>query len=380
MGDSVKSFVVNTKLPFSMTMNNSSTTPTYEWNPSAPYFTMGAQVLMFIAIATVNILTLVVMAMTPKLQTIPNMYIAALAVSDLVVSFNQVMAIPWTSPEHHVHFENHSSLCMFFKCLLHINELTSLFIIAVIGMDRFLYIQHPFWYLRIVTKRKVKVTVVMVWCLSFVIALSFRMSDSGDKYPGCDSYALLYDSETAGYFNGVLFFLICSVLFVAYGIVIRSAVKQARAIQALLPRTVTPPSNTEAPPLRVHEQNVEASLSLKIVQKMAGVFLMLFVCWTPYVLIGLIGPKSVDHRVVLMSGFLAAFNSAANFGVYALADREFRSATFRILRCNKDTNSSTRPSSVTTLTQSDPSGMKQCCRGSSNGELTVNRTHRISDL
>ncbi|KAL8584793.1 hypothetical protein ACOMHN_037498 [Nucella lapillus] len=350
-----------------------STTPESVWSPSAPYVTMTAQVIMFVTIAMVNVLTLVVMAMTPKLQTIPNMYIAALAVSDLVVSFNQLMAIPWTSPRYHMHFENTASLCLFFKCMLHINELTSIFIIAVIGMDRYLYIQHPFWYLRIVTKRKVKVTVVMVWCVSFIIALPFRFTDSGDKYPGCDPYALLYDSVIAGYFNGVLFFAICFVLFVSYGIVIRSAVRQARAIQSLLPRIVTSSASAGAPPMRVQQENVEASLSLKIVQKMAGVFLMLFVCWTPYVLIGLIGPKSVGHQAVLMSGFLAAFNSAANFGVYALADREFRLATFRILRCKKDVVTN-RPSSLSNLTQIEQINIKPTCRNKSQGDMSRNKT------
>ncbi|XP_070200676.1 beta-3 adrenergic receptor-like [Littorina saxatilis] len=329
-----------------------SNTSSPDWNPSSPYVTMVAQVCMFVAIATVNVLTLVVMAMTPRLQTIPNTYITSLAVSDLVVSVNQLIAIPWTYPASHGYFEAHPALCMFFKCLLHVNELTSIFTIVLIGVDRFLYIRHPFWYLRVVTKSKVKTAIVLAWVASFVTAIPIRVAPSEQKYPGCDAKALLYDSGVAGYVHGVLFFLLCFTLFLSYGIVIRTAVKQTRAIRATQTHNISitdaetsvyetnthnlPSLQTVAPKKRRRESNLEAKLSLKIVQKMAGVFVVLFVCWTPYILIGLIGPTKVKQELVLLTGFLAAFNSAANFAVYALGDREFRGAIAKLLCCRNE--------------------------------------------
>ena len=294
---------------------------------------MAAQLGMFILIAAVNVLTLVVMALTPMLQTIPNLYIAALAVTDLAVSFNQLLAVPWTWPPTHVYFEVYPGLCLFYKCLVFVNELNSLLLIGLIGVDRFLYIHCPFWYKRVVTKKAVTVAVLLVYLVSNTVAVACRVSPLPDRFPGCDLLALLYDTYLFSYLIGFVFFFICLTLFVSYGVVIRTAMRQARAIRASqfqVSMSFSASFSDNGELQRQLQKRLDDGFNLRIAKKMAGVFLVLVICWTPYSLVGLIGPEKVDTQIIVVSAFLAAFNSFANFGVYALADREFRAAMFRL--------------------------------------------------
>jgi hypothetical protein len=99
----------------------------------------------------------------------------------------------------------------------------------------------------------------------------------------------------------------------------------SHSIQSLLDEGASLQSSTTA-----HASH-EARQSLKIAKKMAGVFVCLFVCWTPFIVVGLYGPERVGQEGVVTVAFLVAFNSASNFAVYALGDREFRTAIGHVL-------------------------------------------------
>ncbi|KAK7480408.1 hypothetical protein BaRGS_00028327 [Batillaria attramentaria] len=319
-----------------MDTNVTLSTQTFTSPSSSPYAFIAGHVALFFAIMTTNLLTLVAIATTPQLQTIPNMHIASLAVSDLLVSVTQATCIFWQHPDFYRYFAEGWFLCFFLKCMAFLSESSSITAITAIAVDRFVYIRFPFFYIRVVTKTRVKIAIILLWAYSAVTSVLIRSTRFQTKYSGCDAYAMAYDSEDNGRAMGASLLSIFVVLFVLYGVVIWTAVKQVKVIGVSHQLGVirrSPTNVTASPEEPAGQAAVKARLKLKSVTRMAGVCIMMFVCWSPFLLIGLIGPKTVSpDGVIFVSAILAASNSVANFAVYGLSDREFRAAVTRLLR------------------------------------------------
>ena len=288
-------------------------------------------------IATLNALTLVTLATTPKLQTIPNMYIASLAVADLFVAATQAVLVAWQHPISHRVFEDCRALCLFLQCLCSAVEASSILSVLLITMDRYVYIEYPFFYARVVTRTKVKVVIAVSWIICILSTLLCRVVIGifvDRDFDGCDVYAMLYESSAMAFFNGIAFLVICIIICVLYGVLLRTASRHARVIEGTFPIHIQTVSATSAATGRRTRKaaRIKARLSLKAVKRMAGVFFILFSCWLPFFLVGLIGPKEVSVDVVHAFALLGVSNSAANFTVYALADKDFRDAVNKLLR------------------------------------------------
>nr|KAG5694627.1 hypothetical protein BaRGS_014722 [Batillaria attramentaria] len=159
------------------------------------------------------------------------------------------------------------------------------------------------------------------------------MLTAGKDFEGCGLLAVLFESQSTGYLHSLIFLLVHTALCLLYGFILRVAFKQARAVGAYdhFRNTTNDVSMTSAEHV-TQARVVEARLKLKAVLRMGGVFVMSFVCWTPYAIVCLTGPQKASREVMLTTFYLISFNSAGNFCIYALADREFRAALAKMLR------------------------------------------------
>lgn len=302
---------------------------------------MSINVVSLVAIVTVNTLTLVAIATTPKLQTIPYMYVASLSVSDLLVGVSVFSGLFWLHPATHGFFQESWFLCLGSKWVIFLTESSSVVSLVLIATDRFIYIKHPFFYARAVTTTRVKVMIASAFLFCVILTILGRLiiglSEGSDVDRGCGVYFMLYESTASSRFIGGLFLAVCVSLFVLYGIVLKIAVKQARSVEALHYAV----NNSTIATISSSNQRVrKARLSLKAVKRMAGVFIVLFVCWLPFVTVGFMEPSSVSDDVILTFAVLAIFNSTANFFVYGLTDRDLRNTIWKIIRkicCCKET-------------------------------------------
>lgn len=288
---------------------------------SAPYLAISLFVSLCILILVVNSLTLVVLATTPQLRTISNMYIASLALADIMVGIMAVVLSMWMHPALHPYFAGSDTLCVFLKFFICVSESSSVLTLILVSVDRFLFIMHPFFYLRVVSKRKVMAALAASWAICTLVGLIFHVFTSNSRiFQGCDINAVAFLSKEMNYLYVIGFAVICVFLSVLYGIIVRAAVRQARAIAESTSMTSEHKSRASK----------TAKHSVKLLLRMSGVCGTYFVCWWPILLVSAMGPSRVSTDVVVTCLYLGALNSAANFPIYALADPDFRSAVRRL--------------------------------------------------
>lgn len=126
------------------------------------------------------------------------MYIASLAVADLFVAATQAVLVAWQHPISHRVFEDCRALCLFLQCLCSAVEASSILSVFLIAMDRYVYIEYPFFYARVVTRTKVKVVIAVSWIICILSTRLLCRVVIGifvDRdFDGCDVYAMLYES------------------------------------------------------------------------------------------------------------------------------------------------------------------------------------------
>ncbi|XP_070198638.1 beta-1 adrenergic receptor-like [Littorina saxatilis] len=160
---------------------------------------MSINVVSLVAIVTVNTLTLVAIATTPKLQTIPYMYVASL--SDLLVGVSVFSGLFWLHPATHGFFQESWFLCLGSKWVIFLTESSSVVSLVLIATDRFIYIKHPFFYARAVTTTRVKVMIASAFLFCVILTILGRLiiglSEGSDADRGCEnSYTHPYDQYT----------------------------------------------------------------------------------------------------------------------------------------------------------------------------------------
>lgn len=117
------------------------------------------------------------------------------------------------------------------------------------------------------------------------------------------------------FFNGIAFLVICITICVLYGVLLRTASRHARVIEGTFPIHIQTVSATSAATGRRTRKaaRIKARLSPKAVKRMAGVFFILFSCWLPFFLVGLIGPKEVSVDVVHAFALLGGMQFGGEF-------------------------------------------------------------------
>ena len=167
-----------------------------------------------------------------RLRTITNYFIISLAVSDLLVAF---LSMPFRI--HHVlnqmQWNLGKAVCQFWIFSDLLCSAASMTNLSLISVDRYLALSYPLTYRSIMTKRKGAVAIVVVWSYALVISgMSFKQWDKNAIIminPACSKVDKYYYT-----FAIILaFFLPLVILVVAYSMVFKVALSQARKLQLL---------------------------------------------------------------------------------------------------------------------------------------------------
>lgn len=130
---------------------------------SLPLFTVISAMLCCISTA-INSFLLLVVYKDERLQTVSNLFICSLAVSDLV---SGLLAIPVSAASGHLWIEDllkETSLLTKTKTFfLYLTTSGSILNVCAVSVDRFIAIQWPMKYPFLLTRRKVALTVLFLW-------------------------------------------------------------------------------------------------------------------------------------------------------------------------------------------------------------------------
>lgn len=254
-----------------------------------------------------NALVIICVKTIARLQTISNTALGCLAVTDWLMG---VIGLPFliTVAVSIVHSETSSDFCwvkVLSRNILRILGAATVLHLALMNLERYLAIKHPFQHVTIVTKSRVIWSSALAWTTALLITLPFVTTD--------------YNTYIA--ISGI--FLLLSVVIVVYcqGIVYNETRRQNKRLAA-------------------HQVSVEArekflrdTKSFKIT---TAVLVTLLISYFPTLVVRILVTKSVmSENVAAVATFastvVVTLNSLVNPVIYCVRTRQFRAAFIEVL-------------------------------------------------
>ena len=272
-----------------------------------------------------NLLVVIAVIKFRKLRTSLNMFVASLAVSDMLVGFP-------TIPVYVIYYsigdvlKNFKYLCLFRYLLVVLSMSGSIISLTFMSFDRYVAIVHPLHYPTMMTKRRVRFLLLGMWTYGVVFSI---LPSAGvnvwQRGMACEFFHVLpkwYTFFTVPFIMATCLFL----SLVTYVVVFRVAKKHQARMKRL---NVNSARKQENNPRQMQKDTRNAKV-------MAFVLLLFVIFWFPFLATSLLKflPFSQDVFEIAKNFALtlAMTNSMCNPVVYCWLKEDFRRA-FKMLLC-----------------------------------------------
>lgn len=316
-------------------------------NPLSVIIALSIANIVSILLGTLgNLLVIISVIINRNMRSTTNFFVASLAAADLVVTascmplFYIYYVLTWPD------WPFGKAGCAILSYLVHMSVMASALSLLSISYDRFLSVFFPMR--KFITKNRAKMLVAAIWFVSPLLLLpSLLHHDVESTTKDNKTVAMCVESwdtrkELRSYqlyrvFFYFLFVLQISVLYFLIGF-----------------RLYT----RQQPGEQTCQNKAKELLNKRKIIKMLFLVVALFtLCWLPYIINKLLNifPPNPDFvpstLFVSVGNFLGLLNSVANPLVYAVLNKNFRTAFKNALRCNCNYEVEQRRRTVSKLTK-----------------------------
>ncbi|XDV20085.1 hypothetical protein PO909_025467 [Leuciscus waleckii] len=287
-----------------------------------------------------NVLVCWAVAINSTLKNATNYFLVSLAVADILVG---CLAIPFAITIS-IGLRSDFYGCLFLACFVLVLTQSSIFSLLAVAIDRYLAVKIPLRYKELVTGKRAREIIAILWILSFIIGLIPFVGwnrDAADMETGFLQSCCLecffenvVDMSYMVYFN--FFGCVLPPLLIMLGIYIKIfTVARKQLHQIELKCSV---SNGENHHHGLLQREIRAAKSLSII---VGLFAL---CWLPVHILNCLTlfyselekPSFIMNTAIILSHA----NSAVNPIIYAYRIQEFRFTFRKILNrhflCRRD--------------------------------------------
>ena len=272
-----------------------------------------------------NSITLLVMLLNRRretIQTIPNMLVASLAVTDLCLG---VLVSALSGPVALVtsRWPFNDWICQFYGYISITLAAASIHTLVLMAVNRFFRIVKPSKYRRFFTKKKTIIMILMSWLHSMCAPLPYFLS--GKKMVFHPSKFFCYLRIDSGAFGAA--FLVAVYVGIPSCIIFYCYLRIFKTIRSHN-------NNLHLPDNGINSVNVE---EIKVARTLFMIVVSFNLCWAPVLLIDIVdtilGRYTFPREAYVAYTFLANISSALNPLIYGVLNKNFRNDYIKVLSC-----------------------------------------------
>ena len=269
-----------------------------------------------------NLLTCYAVYRNQRLRTLPNMFVIALGVSDILMS---TFCMPFTAVTlFHGRWMFGESFCRFHGFAALTFGLVSMGTMGLIAVSRYYCVVKPGKYIVLFRKQRALLYIAAVWCLALVGSLPpiFMKNGRFEFQPGKAMCLYTFESNIAYtvFIESVYIAAPLSIISICYAKVFRAV---SRSNQVF----------SQENNLQQLRANVEEA---KVTKALAAVMVGFTCCWLPISVMDNIdaarGEHTLPRQAYLTYSFLAYLSSTVNPFIYVATNKQFRREYKAILK------------------------------------------------
>ena len=281
---------------------------------------------------TGNLLVCLAVYNNRRLRTIPNMFVVALAISDILVS---VLTMPFTAAilmAGRWLFDQKHQFCLFMGFCLFQCGVASLLMMCQVAVNRYFCVVKPNLYRKIYKKRNTLILIILTWVLALAASIPPLLMKKG-KYvfqPGKGQCLFAFETNVAFTIFLDVFYIATNMTIIAY-----CYFKVYQTVTSSNKRFRPNNKNMSKEEKKQLAANVEEA---KVTKTLAGVVFAFACCWLPIGVIDTIdvfqGDTLLPRQLYLTYGYLVFISSTVNPFIYGILSPTFRREYRRIV-CGK---------------------------------------------
>ena len=282
---------------------------------------LGLYVLILLLLFLGNSLTLLVMLLNRRMRTIPNMFVASLAVSDVLLGLCSFVpfGIPVLVTSHWLF---NDTACQFQGYITIALVVASFYTLVLMAVNRYYRIVKPAKYQRYFTKKKTLIMILVSWFSSFCAPLPHVLSGIKIVFHPAKFFCYFVIEKRAFLHYGSPLYIgvpTCVIIY-CYSRIFSTVRNHNR--------------NLHLPNNLISSVNVE---DVKVARTIFLVVVFFNLCWIPILTVNVLDDvfqRWIFHtEVYILNSFLGTLSSAVNPLLYGVMNKSFRTNYLKLLRC-----------------------------------------------